>query len=584
MNRVSQLRKKTAEVWRLISPYWRSEERYRAWAMLACIIVLNLGFVYISVLLNEWNAKFYNAIQQLDQASFISQCYRFAGLIILIVSVYVANAFLTSLLGFQWRKWLTKYYLNRWMDQAMFYRLSLQRHKMDNPDQRIAQDLSSFSTGILTIGLSVFKETVNLFSFVVILWSISGSIQILIPTLGTINIPGYMVWLALIYAGFGTLGIFKIGKPLVHLDFNQERFEANFRYQLVRLREHSEEIALYQGEEPETSNFRQAFGSVYENFRKIINRNLYVHAWQNFYNNLSTVFPFLIAAPRFFSGALTLGILMQIASAFARVESSLSMIVLNFQSIASLFATTNRLLGFSATMHGIEHQMTHQNEPYIQFLPNTEDSLILENLKLETPDKQILIEKLNLTIKKGEKLLIMGRSGLGKSTLLRAIAGFWSYGAGNIKLPANHNLFMVPQRPYMPLGTLRQGLFYPGTEKSIPEAKLLEILIACRLEHLASELDHQRDWSLQLSIGEQQRIIFARAILHASEWLMMDEPSASMDKETEMQVYLALHHYLPNSTVITIGHSPSLKAFHNRIIELNPLENITDLADTRVVV
>jgi len=587
MSQFSQIRKKTAEVWKLISPYWRSEEKYRAWTMLAFIIFLNLGFVYISVLLNEWNAKFYNAIQQLDQATFISQCYRFAGLIIMIVAVYVANAFLTSLLGFQWRKWLTKYYLNRWMDQAMFYRLSLQRNKMDNPDQRIAQDLSSFSTGILTIGLSIFKEIVNLFSFIVILWSISGSLQILVPKLGklgNINIPGYMVWLALIYAMMGTWGIFKIGRPLVHLDFNQERFEANFRYQLVRLREHSEEVALYQGEKPEASSFKQAFGSVYENFRKIINRNLYVHAWQNFYNNLSTVFPFLIAAPRFFSGALTLGILMQIASAFSRVEGSLSMIVLNFQSIASLFATTNRLLGFSSTMHGIESQIANPKEPCIQFLPNTADSLVLENIRLETPDKQILIEKLNLTIKKGEKVLIMGRSGLGKSTLLRAIAGFWSYGAGKIKLPVNHTLFLVPQRPYMPLGTLRQGLFYPGIERAIPEAKLLEILIACRLEHLASELDDHRDWSLQLSMGEQQRIIFARAILHASEWIIMDEPSASMDKETEMQVYLALHHYLPNSTVITIGHSPSLRAFHSRILELHPLENITDLVESRIVV
>jgi putative ATP-binding cassette transporter len=370
MGKLASFRKKSAEVWQLIAPYWRSEERYKAWAMLAVIIALNLAFVYISVQLNEWNAKFYNSIQQLDQATFIAQCYKFVFLVTIIVAIFVSNSFLTSLLGFHWRKWLTKYYLHRWMDQAMFYRLSLQGNKTDNPDQRISQDLAGFCTGALSITLSLFKEIVNLSSFVVILWTISGSIQIPLPNEGSLTVPGYMVWLALIYAALGTLGVYKIGKPLVRLDFNQEKFEANFRYQLVRLREHSEEVALYQGEEPESLNFSQAFGSVYNNFRQIIYRGLYVNAWQNFYNNLSTIFPFLIAAPRFFSGALTLGILMQIASAFSRVESSLSLIVLNFQSIASLFATTNRLLGFSAALKGVESVIKYPKVPSIQLIPN----------------------------------------------------------------------------------------------------------------------------------------------------------------------------------------------------------------------
>lgn len=583
MKKMKGAMKTMAEVWKLVAPYWRSEEKYKAWSMLVLIIALNLGFVYAMVVLNKWNVIFYDALQKLDKATFITQCYRFLGVVTILVTLNVSNAYLTGLLGFQWRKWLTKQYLNRWMDQAMYYRLSLQGNKTDNPDQRISQDLASFATQVLTLGLAFFKEAVSLSTFMMILWSISGAIQIPLPNQGSLTIPGYMVWLALTYAIVGTWIVYKIGKPLIKLDFNQEKLEANFRYQLVRLRERSEEVAFYKGEKSENYTFRQAFNGVYENFQRIINRGLYVNGWQNFYNNFSTIFPILIAAPQFFSGAMTLGVLMQINSAFMRVQDSLAIIVLQFQSIASLIATTNRLLGFSAVMQELEEQRKHPTTPILHLVSHPEETLVLENVTLNTPDKQTLFENLNLVIRKSEKVLLMGRSGLGKTTLLRAIAGLWSFGQGTIKLPLNQDLFIVPQRAYMPLGTLRKGLFYPGTEVNLAEEKLIEILTACRLEHLVPELDEHRDWSLQLSMGEQQRIIFARAIIQEPEWLMMDEPSASMDKETEKQVYNALHQYLPNATVITIGHSPSLKAYHSRVLELDPLENLADLNVAREI-
>jgi putative ATP-binding cassette transporter len=572
MEKFTKFRKKAAEIWQLISPYWRSEEKYKAGSLLILILAINLGYVYAGVSLNAWGAKFYDAIQQLAQATFISQCYAFLGLVAIVVPIFIANEYFTSLLGFNWRKWLTKYYLNRWMDKAVFYRLSLQDNKVDNPDQRLSQDLSSFATGVLMMTISFFKEILNLGSFIFILWTISGALQFSLLD-KTFTIPGYMVWAVLIYAAIGTYGVYKIGRPLFHLDFENERAEANFRYQLIRFRERAEEIALYQGEKTEFINFRQSFNFVYENFRKIINRKLYVSSWINSYNNLSTIFPILVMAPRFFSGALTFGVLMQIGSAFSQVQNSLSIIVANFDGIASLIATSNRILGFSEHMEKMEASLLNPSSPTIELLTHSEDTLILDNLKLKTPNNQLLIENLNLTIQKGEKVLLMGRSGLGKSTLLRAMAGLWSFGEGKIKLPANQKLFLVPQRPYMPLGTLRQGLFYPGIERDISDAKLLEILMACRLDHLAPQLDHYKDWGFQLSMGEQQRIIFVRAILHEPAWLMMDEPSANMDKETEMQVYLALHHYLPESTIITIGHSPNLRAFHSRILELG-LDNV----------
>lgn len=579
MKQYSGKMKKIAELWKLIVPYWKSEEKYKAWSMLALILGLNLGFVYIAVLLNEWNVKFYNAIQQLDQATFLKQCYIFFGLAVAIVSFFVTKVYLTNLLGFHWRKWLTKYYLNRWVSDAMFYRLSLEENRTDNPDQRISQDLANFSTGILSWIVSIFKETVNLASFIVILWSISGPVQMPLPNGTSLTIHGYMVWIAIIYAILGTMGVFKIGKPLINLDFNQERFEANFRYQLVRLREKSEEVALYHGEKFENHNFRHAFNSVYKNFRRIINRGAFVTAWQKFYEHLSTIFPFLIAAPRFFSGAITFGILMQIFSAFTRVQDSLAIMVENFKELASLIATSNRILGFTAAMRNVENKLADEASAEIQLMSASEDALILEHLTLKTPKNHLLMENINLSIKKGEKVLIMGRSGLGKSTLLRAIAGYWNFGSGKIKLPKGHRIFIVPQRPYMPLGTLRQALSYPGIKEDLSDTKLLEILTACRLDHLMPMLDEQHDWSLQLSMGEQQRIIFARAIIHEPTWIMMDEPSASMDKETEKQVYLALDHYLPESTIMTIGHSPSLKAFHSRVLELDSVENLEGLVE-----
>lgn len=593
--------KKIAELWKLIIPYWKSEEKYKAWSMLALILGLNLGFVYISVKLNEWNVKFYNAIQQLDQDTFLKQCYIFFGWLIVIISIFVTKTYFTNLLGFHWRRWLTKYYLNRWVSDAMFYRLSLEENRTDNPDQRIAQDLANFPIGILSWTVSLFKETVNLVSFVVILWSISGPIEMPLPNGTSLTIHGYMVWIAIIYAILGTMGVFKIGRPLINLDFNQERFEANFRYQLVRLREKSEEVALYHGEKFENHNFRDAFHSVYKNFRQIINRSIFVTAWQKFYEHLSTIFPFLIAAPRFFSGAITFGILMQIFSAFTRVQDSLAIIVDNFKDLAGLIATSNRILGFTKAMQNVENKLAEKDKADIKLVWDSEsepglsgdalntlntldtldtfDTLVLENLSLKTPKGHKLIENLNVSIKNGEKVLIMGRSGLGKSTILRAIAGYWNFGSGKIKLPKGQRIFIVPQRPYMPLGTLRQALYYPGIREDLSDEKLLEILTACRLEHLMPMLDEQHDWSLQLSMGEQQRIIFARVIIHKPSWIMMDEPSASMDKETEKQVYTALEHYLPESTIITIGHSPSLKAFHSRVLELDSCANPENLIE-----
>lgn len=608
---------KAIEFWKLMIPYWRSEDKYKAWGILVCILAVNVGSVYITVLLNQWNASFYNALQELNKKVFISQCYVFIMLAAVFISVFVLSRYLTSLLAFRWRAWLTHYYLDRWLDNNTHYRLSLETKKTDNPDQRIAQDLAGFSTGVLSLGLSIFKETLSVFSFVVILWGLSGPLHI---PLGqhTVTIPGYLVWAVLIYALVGTYIMFKIGKPVIQLDFDQEKFEADFRFHLIRLRERSEEVALYKGEDNEAVNFRNSFKAIKDNFRKILNRNIVINSWQIFYNNFSTLFPVLMAAPMFFLGMIKLGILMQIGSAFREVKDSLSLLIMDYQTIAQLIATTNRISSFSTMMKavskinsdvdsGVDSAKVLENSDVsadpagtrdsIRRMISKENHIILENLTLRTPSGISLIQNLHLTIGAGERVLLMGASGLGKSTLTRAIAGIWRFGSGAIHLPNNSSIFMVPQKPYMPIATLREGLFYPSvrslspliekieqasldqsadqqrllqmSEEILSEKMLHEILIACRLDHLLPYLDEVRDWGLQLSLGEQQRIIFARILIRKPEWIIMDEPTASMDKKTEANVYSLLHQYLPNSTIITIGHSPTLKAFHHRVVELD---------------
>lgn len=621
------------DVWKLVAPYWVSKEKYKAFGLFSLTICLSLASVYGAVLLNEWNSGFYNALQALDQAAFKKQCVVFLYIAFFVISVFLLNFYVKYLLVFQWRKWLTEYYIERWLRYHNHYRLRFLKHNTDNPDQRISEDLGSFTGKVISLVTEIFRQSVSFVSFVGILWVLSGPLNL--EAFGIpFTIPGYMVWVALIYSLIGTGLVFKIGKPIVKLDFDQERFEANFRYSLVRLREQSEEVAIYRGHKIEEDNFRRSFSYIVQNYYKILKQQLYIGCCQNFYNNLSIIFPFVAAAPLFFTKVITLGILMQMRSAFSEVQSSLSVLLNSFQDIAALRATTQRLTGFYEALNSLEkddalkknisgqriekqadqqtdqqadqqidhpaenrtahqtahrtahqtehqtaHQAEHQNDQQRQnqlhVVPNFKNCLEIENLCLTTPEGQILLNNFNLSAYPSEKILIMGRSGFGKSTLLRAISGLWPFGSGVIHIPTAH-FMLFPQRNYNPLGSLRDILLYPGEkcleQTSFGDSQLKSILADCRLEHLCEQLDTVKDWSRVLSLGEQQRIIFARILVQKPEWIMMDEPTSAMDKETESMMYHILNQHLPHLTIITIGHSHSLKVHHTRILVLDEVQ------------
>jgi putative ATP-binding cassette transporter len=563
--------KKFSEIWKLIVPYWRSQDKYIAWSLFGFLVITSLGMVYGTVVLNQWSNNFYTALQAMDKKAFISSCLKFTVVVAGMLTCFVLNQYLKRLLSFRWRTWLTKEYLNRWLENTAHYRFSLHKEKTDNPEQRISQDLSDFTVSTIMISFSVFVEVIKVISFVIILWGLSKTLHI---PLGdkSLYIPGYMVWAAFIYALIGNIIVFKIGKPIVKLDYDQEKLEANFRYHLIRLRERGEEVAIYRGEPFESISFQNCYKEISDNFRKIINRAALINAWKNIYGNASTIFPFIAAAPMFFSGGITLGVLMQINGAFREVKDSLSVLIENYQEIARLTASVNRILEFSRVMMDIESTLQIPPKNTVAVTSNFHNSLVFQNLTLRTPEGKDLIKNFNLSVNAGETVLLMGPSGLGKSTLLRAISGIWPFGEGTIHLPAHSTIFIAPQKPYMPRGSLREGLLYPSVLKPIEDKYLIELLSSFGLKYLENSLHEIKEWDLQLSIGEQQRIIFIRALIQKSDWIIMDEPTSAMDKENETNAYQMLNEYLPNSTVITIGHSPSLKAFHKRVLNVNAHE------------
>ena len=541
--------------WAMITPYWRSEEKGRAWLLLAAVIGLSLFSVAISVWINHWYKDFYNALEKKDTAAFWQLIGYFGGIAAVAILGAVYRLYLTQMLTIRWRAWLTEKHFSRWLAHKNYYQLE-QGGYTDNPDQRISEDLNNFTSGTLSLGLGLLRNVVSLVSFSIILWGVSGSIEVF-----GITIPGYMFWAALVYAVLGSWLTHLIGRKLIGLSNRQQRFEADLRFSLVRVRENAESIALFNGEPNEHQQLSARFGRVWSNFWSIMQLKKRLNFFTSGYSQIAIIFPFVVAAPRYFSGKIELGVLMQVAQAFGSVQGSLSWFVDAYTLLASWRATCDRLLSFGQAMQDNESRtmgigLQHQG-----------DNLQVKDLSLDLADGRHLLQGADLTVAEGERLMLSGRSGSGKSTLLRAMGNLWPNGHGNIRLPAERYLFL-PQKPYLPIGTLKAVLSYPQADSGYPAERYAQVLETCRLPHLVERLDEANHWQRMLSPGEQQRLAFARALLFAPQWLYMDEATSAMDEEDEATLYQALIDELPGLSIVSVGHRSSLKRFHGRHVRI----------------
>lgn len=550
-------------VWSMMRSYWKSEERWWARGLLTVIILLSLGQVYMLVLLNQWHNEFYNALQNYDYPSFWPLIGQFTVIAFVYIIMAVYAVYLRQMLEIKWRTWMTRHYLRSWMAKQVYYKLQVLNSDMDNPDQRISEDINSFINLTLTLFLGFLKQFTTLMAFVFVLWNLSGVLEI--PFGETVlSVPGYMVFLCLIYSTLGTWFAHKVGSRLISLNYDQQRFEADFRFNMVRVRENSESIAFYRGEQPELEGFDQRFKNVIKNFWGLMKRTKLLNFYINGYGQLAIIFPILMAAPKYFAGEMQLGGLMQTISAFGRVQDALSYFVDAYASIAQYVSVIRRLNGFTEHMEEVDSLKSD-----FVVSNNNENKLALMNFSVDLPNGDSLIEGLQLDVRPGNYLLISGDSGAGKSTLLRALAEIWPYGKGQMSLPDSWRVMFLPQRPYLPLGTLRQAIFYP---QSVPENDSTDIggmLDALGLSALKDKLDTVDDWSRILSLGEQQRIAFIRILLFKPQLVFLDESTSAMDESVEAKSYDMLKEYLPDMAVVSVGHRSSILSRHDMKLMLS---------------
>ncbi|WP_424812523.1 ABC transporter ATP-binding protein/permease [Roseococcus sp. YIM B11640] len=552
----------------LALPYWRSDEKWRARLLLLTVVVLNLALVAMTVMLSYWNREFFNAMEARDASAFFHLLFTwqetesglmpgFAWIAAIYILIAVYALYLRQALQIRWRRWITETLLAGWLEKRAYYRIALTDRGTDNPDQRLAEDAKLFVDSSLVLGLGLMRTVVTLFSFLFVLWTLSGP-----ATLFGIEIPGYMVWVALIYSVLGTWLAHLVGRPLIRLNVQQQKVEADFRYALVRFRENTEGIALHRGEAEEKGMLLGRFHALMGNWWSLMVATKRLTFFTAGYAQVATVFPFVVAAPRFFSGAIPLGGLTQTAQAFGEVQTALSWFVDNYADLTQWRATVARLTGFRDAIEAA-HKAADSGEG-VRAGWSDGAAVKVANLHLGLPDGRVLLTDAGFTLAPGERAVLTGKSGSGKSTVFRAIAGIWPFGTGRVSFPKDEAPFFLPQRPYLPLGTLRRALAYPAPAESFSDAEIRAALEDTGLAHLAPRLEEEENWAQQLSGGEQQRVAFARVLLHKPKWLFLDEATASLDPEAEQRLYELLKERLPGSAILSIAHRPAVASHHDR--------------------
>lgn len=549
--------------WALALPYFQSEEKWKARLLLASIVALNLAFVYTLVLFNEWNRFFYDALQEKNYPVFIDQLIRYTVLAFIYIIIAVYRFYLTQHLEMRWRAWMTRHYLQRWLDHQVYYHLELTRYAAlgpnqspDNPDQRMQEDLQLFASSTVSLSMGLLNAIVTLASFVGILWALSGEFSFSWHG-EAFTIPGFMLWVAILYCAIGTVLTHYVGRRLIPLNYEQQRREADFRHNLIRVREYSEAIALDRGEAVEYQQLNLRFGHVLSNYVKLIDAQKRLTMFTASFSQASTVFPFIVAAPRFFSGAIQLGTVMQIASAFSRVQDALSWFIDNYDSLAAWRATADRLTHFEDAIRKARQSAPLQHDA-------TTAGLQASDLNLDLPTGSRLLAHTALQVQAGDSILLSGPSGSGKSTLFRALAGIWPLASGRVALPASS--MFIPQRPYFPNAPLRDALAYPEPATQYDDETLKQALRDALLPQLVDQLDVTDAWSQKLSGGEQQRLALARAFLKKPAWIFADEATSALDEEAERTLYGKLLAMVKagNGAIVSIAHRQTVATFHSR--------------------
>ena len=547
----------------LFKGYWSSEDKWKARGLLAVVIAMNFAMVYLLVQLNEWYNTFYNALQNYEAESFWPLIGQFSAIAFTYIIIAVYAVYLQQMLQIKWRTWMTENYLRAWMKDQTYYRL---QDATDNPDQRISEDIGQFVNLSLGLLIGFLKQLTTLAAFGMVLWELSGSFTLTIG--GTeFVIVGYMFWFSLAYSGVGTFFAHKVGRKLIGLNFDQQKYEADFRFSMMRVRENSESIAFYRGETAEREGFDLKFSNVIKNYWQLMKKTKHLNFYVNGYMQLAIIVPLLMAAPRYFAKEIQLGGLIQISSAFGRVQDALSFFVDSYDTLATLAAVVSRLAGFTEHMQDAQKIRS-------EVKTSTAPELKISALNVSLPTGRELLKKLSLQLPNAKSLLVTGASGCGKSTLLRTLAGIWNYASGEISLPEKARVMFLPQKPYLPLGTLRRALIYPAAEKnSPPDDALKKTLQLVDLPALTDKLDTADDWSRILSLGEQQRLAFARVLLTKPDYIFLDEATSALDEPREIEMYELLRRELPQVTVVSVGHRSTLFKMHDTELNLDGAGN-----------